>query len=114
MKTVATVGDGALGVTAVDRIAREARFIAEIFPRRQAVAAMSAGVADPRHAHAVANGEPRHARAQPGYGADDFVARNDRLFRMIEFAIDQMKIGAAHAARMNIYQDLAGSGGRIG
>src|ERR1700750_1131682 len=111
MKAVAAVGDGALSVTAVDRIAREAGFVAQIFPRRLAVTAMPAGVADPRHPHPVANGESRHARAEPGYRADDFVARNDGPFGMLEFMVHQMKIGATHAARVNIDQDLAGTGG---
>jgi hypothetical protein len=71
-------------------------------------------MADPRHAHTVADGESGHARAEPGYPADDFVARNHGLFGMLELTVDQMKVRAAHTARVNINQDLPLSGHRIG
>jgi hypothetical protein len=68
---------------------------------------------DPRHAHTIADGEPSDARAQFRYRADDFMARNNRPFGTIKLAIDQVKVGAAHAARVNIDQHLAIAGRRV-
>lgn len=110
VKAVAAVGNGALRETAVYRVAGKTGIVAKIFPRRQAVAAMPARVANPGHAHPVSEDEPRHAHAEPGDRADDFVTWNDRLFGMLELMVNQMKIGAAHAARVNIDQNLAGAG----
>src|ERR1700757_2642404 len=48
VKTVATVRDCAFGVAAVDRVAGEARVVAEIFAQCETVAALSQGSPAPR------------------------------------------------------------------
>src|SRR5579864_3981553 len=59
VKTVSTVRDCAFGVAAVDRVAGEARVVAEIFAQCETVAALSAGSPDPRHTDPIADRDSR-------------------------------------------------------
>src|SRR5205823_3667101 len=58
------VGDGALGVAAVEGVAGERRAIAEVLAAGAAVAALPAGPAEPRDADAVADPKPGDAGAR--------------------------------------------------
>jgi hypothetical protein len=63
----------------------------------------------PRHADAVADFKASHRVAQICNGADDFMAGHKRKFRLCQFAIDDVKIRAAHRARVNVDENLAGA-----
>jgi hypothetical protein len=62
---------------------------------------------EPRHAHAIAGREVRHASAELRDRSHDLVSRNHRPLRMSELAVNHMQIRATHAARMNIDQQFA-------
>src|SRR6185437_7658474 len=57
-KTVACVRERVVGVSAVDRVAGEAREIAQVFLPREAISARAAGVRERRYAHALSHAEP--------------------------------------------------------
>src|SRR4051812_43370326 len=56
-KAIALVGDGQLGIAAVDLIAGESRAVAQILAAAAAVSADAACPAEPRHADPVADPE---------------------------------------------------------
>jgi len=108
-ETVARVRDGKFRVAAVDLVAREARFRAEILATASAVAAMSARAPEPWHADASADGVLGDAGAALDDCADDLVTRNYRHLRVGQLAFDEVKIGAADAAGADSDQHLPGS-----
>src|SRR5947207_12774405 len=55
METKARVGNGELGVTAVDRVAGELRIVAKVLARRSTISAIAVGPAKPRDADPVAD-----------------------------------------------------------
>ena len=57
MKTKSRIGDGELGVTAVDRVAGETRIITEVLPMRPAVGTFAICPPQPWDAYAIANVE---------------------------------------------------------
>src|SRR5437868_6064021 len=59
MKTKSRIGDGELGVTAVDRVAGETRVVAEILPTRSAIGTFVIGPTEPRDSNAIADLEFR-------------------------------------------------------
>src|SRR5271169_4031517 len=68
---------------------------------------MAASAAQPGNADAIAQGEradPRSKRLDP---AHDLVARNDRQLGMGKLAVDDMQIGSANAASLDLDQDLS-------
>ncbi len=95
---VTRIGDDMRGIAAVARIAGEQRMIAEIFPAFAAVAATAAGPAEPGNADAHAGRKRVNAGADGIDPADDFVARYDGQFRIWQFAIDDVQVGAAYPA----------------
>jgi hypothetical protein len=62
---------------------------------------------------AISDSETRHAGAHFRHCADDFMTGNNGPPGTIELAIDHMKIGAAHAARVDIDQYLPDPGRRV-
>ena len=110
----ALVGDRVLRVAAVERVAGEARVVAEVLAPRPAVAARAAGPAQPRHADPLAR---REARRRPGRRrdrADDLVAQHQRQLRLGQLAVDDVQVGAADAAGAHLERDLPGPGLRLG
>jgi len=91
----------------------EACVVAEVFAAGLAVAAFTARPREPWHANAIAAGEPVDAGAGLGHRADDLVAGNDRGACVRQLAVDDMEVGAADAARVDLHQDLPRSRGRI-
>ena len=110
LEAVARVGDGVLGIAAVDLVAGEARVVAEILLAAAAIEARAVGRAEPRHADAVADGEALDARAERRDLADDLVAENERQLGMRQLAVDDVQIGAAHAAGRDLDEDLVRPG----
>ena len=77
-----------------------------------AIAAFAARPAQPGNADALAKLEAVRRWAQRRYPSHDLVARNERRFRIGQFAIHHVKIGAADRAGAYADQDLAV--GRLG
>ena len=108
----APVGDGVVGITAIDLITGEARVEAKILAVALAVLALFARVAEPRNADPVADREVGDAVAEPLDDADDFMARHERNFRVQQLAVDHVQVGSAHAAGPYADQHLAGQRNR--
>src|SRR5690606_35686375 len=102
-KAEALVGEHVLRVAAVEVAAREKRALAEIFSPRAAILAFAAGPAEPWHADARAR---REATAAGNHRSHDFVSRRNGIAAAGKLSIDEMKIGAAHAARAHFDQRL--------
>ena len=111
-KTVGRVGDGMGRIAAIARVAGEERIVAQIFARAQTVGAMPAGMAKPGNADPLSKRETGHARTDRLDAPDDFVAWNDRKLRLGQFAVDDMEIGAANAARLDLEPHFADAGRR--
>ena len=112
-EAVALVGNGSLGIAAVDRVAGEARALAEILPPARAEPAAAAGPAEPGDADALTLFEARDAGAQLTDRADDLVPRHERQLRLCQLAVDDVQIGATDAAGVDVEPNLAGPGLRI-
>ena len=50
------------------------------------------------------------ASAELGDATDDLMSEHERKLRLGQLAVDDVKIGAAHAARLDVDPDLAGPG----
>jgi hypothetical protein len=71
LERVPRVGDGVLGIPAVELIAGEASLAAQVLPALPAEAALIARVAEPRDTNPVADGKRLHPVADPIDDADD-------------------------------------------
>jgi hypothetical protein len=101
-------------ITAVAGITSEQRTIAKIFLAIAAEPAASASLTQPRHPDAAANSKRSDTLADHIDAADNFVARYEREFGIWQFSIDNMQVGAAHAARRDANSHLSVSWPRIG
>ena len=97
-EAIALVGDGELGVAAVDLVAGEPGVVAQVFLARAAIRADAAGPAEPRHPDPVADREPVRPLPCRDHVADDLVPQDQRQFRVWQLAVDHMQIGAADRA----------------
>src|ERR1700688_4170129 len=102
------------GETAVARISREERTVAEIFHALPAEPADAAGVSEPGDSHAVADPVRPDVAADEVDAADDFVARNDGIFDAGKLPIDDMKVGPANPARTHRDANFSVAGDGIG
>src|SRR5215210_5504722 len=95
---------GILGVAAVDMIARKVGIIAEVLTTAQAVAAFTAGPAEPGYPDAVSNIEP------PGislhYGADDLVPEDQGKLGVGQLSANDVQVCSAYRAGVDAHQDL--------
>ena len=109
---------GVLGEAAVHVPAGEQRVLAEVLLPAPAEPAGLVGLVQPRHADAVAHGERRRARLAArrdvlGAGserhdlADDLVAGDDGRAVRRQLALQDVQVGAAHAAGQHPQEDLA-------
>jgi hypothetical protein len=92
--------------SAVARIAREQRLVAEIFHFAPAVETLSAGVAQPGNADALTKAMVVNAGSDSIDAPDNLMSRNDRIFDVRQFAIQNMQIGSADAASADLHADL--------
>ena len=88
--------------------------IAQIFPALAAIWTTPASPAQPGNADAHAGFERIDACTDGIDAADDFMARHDREFGIWQFAVDDVKVGAANAASGDPNPHLAVAGQRIG
>jgi hypothetical protein len=112
-ETVALVGDGQLGIAAIDLVAGETGPVAQIFAAAAAVLADTAGPAEPWHADPVADREAFGIGSLFHDGADDFVAGHQRQLRVGQFAVEDVQIGAADGTGLDRDQQLPRSGPRL-
>jgi hypothetical protein len=87
--------------------------VAEIFAGFPAIATNAAGRAQPRDAHALAKAQRRHARSKCVNPSDNLVTGHDRIGDIGQFTVDNVEIGAAHAAGADLDADHAGTRCRI-
>src|SRR2546428_2395182 len=97
MKTKPRVRHGELRVTAVDRVAGELRVVAKILARRSTINAITIRPAEPRDSDTIANFKTA-SPARTFDASDDLVTENQRQLRIGQFAVDNVKIGAADRA----------------
>ena len=111
-KAIALVGDGQLGIAAIDLVAGEASAVAQILAAAAAVLAHPAGPVEPRHADPVADREPVGRFPLLDDDADDLVPGNERQLRIGKLAVDDMQICPAHGAGAHRDQQLLRAGMR--
>jgi hypothetical protein len=111
-KTVAKLSmcEGEFGVTPIQRVARKASLLTEIFPIRSAILALTTGPSQPRNSDAVTVLESLHGLAKLLNPADDFVARNQGKFRIRQLAIDHVQIGSAYGTRSDAHDHFFRTG----
>jgi hypothetical protein len=80
-------------------------FGAQVLAAARAVPARPVGPAQPRHADAIALLQPPFARFL--HGADDLMAEDARRIGDLDLAVEQVKVGAAHRARVDADQQFA-------
>jgi hypothetical protein len=108
-KTVTGIRSATLGEAAVTLVAGVASAVAEVLALTLAIAAAPAATAEPRHADPVADGELLDALPMCENTSDDLVSGNERELRLLEFAIDDVQVGATDAAREHIEQQVVRS-----
>ncbi|MNW06290.1 hypothetical protein D3C71_2026700 [compost metagenome] len=81
-ETVAPVGNGVLGVTAVQVTTGELSLIAEVLPARRAKRALAAGPAEPRNTYSQSDPAGRNISPHSRHFADDFMPRHPRQYRL--------------------------------
>ena len=113
-EAVGGVGDGELGIAAVQRVAGEAGRVAQVLVAGAAIGAGAAGVAEPGDADPPADGERGGARAAGQHLAHDLVAGDQRQLGVRQLAVDDVQIGAADRAGLDPHQDLARAGDGVG
>ncbi len=77
-KAIARIGDGVGRESAVARVTREYRRVAEILSIAAAIRTGPARRAQPGNSDALANGKSTHARPQCRHAADNLMARDNR------------------------------------
>jgi hypothetical protein len=95
------------GKAAIARVAREFRRITQIFAIDGAKTARAANAAQPSDADTFSNSELAHAGAYAFNNSNDLMPRRDRRTSGPQFAIDNVKVRAADAARADANTDLA-------
>jgi hypothetical protein len=110
---VARVGHELRGKSAVARISGKHRVVAEIFAGFQAIGTSATRRAQPWDAHALAKVQRRHARSKCVNPSDHLVTGHDRIGNIGQFTVDNVEIGAAHAAGADLDADHAGTRRRI-
>ena len=114
MKTIPMVGYGVFGVAPVDGVAGEERAVTEVFFTFSAEGTTAAGIAEPGYADQIALSEGHDVCPCHDNRADDLVSGYQRELWVGKLAVDNMEIGAAHAAGMYLHEDLIRSGLRDG
>ena len=102
METVPRVGDGVLGVSTVPVVAGEDGGRTEVLAPAAAPGTDAACRPQPGHAHTRADGEMLHPRAALDDGADNFVTEHERQPGIGQFTVEDVEVGAAHAARAHL------------
>ncbi|KSV72397.1 hypothetical protein N183_26385 [Sinorhizobium sp. Sb3] len=108
------VGNNVGGKPAIAGKPREERLVAQVLQAGTAIAAMSAGKAQPRHANSPSKKSPIGIGADSFDNSDDFMSGYQGKFRMIEFSVDHVEVSATNGASLHTYADFARTWARVG
>ena len=105
-KTVSRVGNGELGIPAVDVVTGKLGAVAKILVVRSTISAIAIGPAKPRNADPIADFELLIVDCRLLIdrlcdlldASDNLMAENERQFRIVELAVNDVKIGPANCA----------------
>ena len=107
-KTIPAVRDNIFGIAPIELITGELRVVAQVFASDATITACPH--VQPSHGTPTRSPIAKPVTPTPSAdGADDLVTWHHRAFGVLEFAVDDMEIGAAHAARVGVNQQLAGA-----
>ena len=114
LKAIARVGRAILGIAASEVVAGEGGEVAEVFLLIKTIAAGSACGTKPGNTHPHAGLEPIDASTPSHHVPYDLMAGNERQFRMLEVAVDNMQVRTADPARLDPDEDLSRTGFWVG
>ncbi len=100
------LGDDVGGVAAVAVVAGEGWIVAQVLAPLATIGAVTAGASEPGDANPCADGEALDLRARLRHPANDLVTGHDRRPHVGQFAVDEMQVGAADAARLDADQEF--------
>ena len=92
------VCNSSFGIAAVDLVAGEPGLVAEVLLASLTKHTRAAGATEPGHADPLADLETAHPVAERLHHADDLVPEHQGQLRLSQFAVEDVEIGAAHAA----------------
>src|SRR5215475_3812278 len=121
VETVSRIGNGELGVTAVERVTGKARVIAKIFSSGTAINAVAVSPPKPRDSHAIVDCEGANGlsaatvgtlRSLPHFAdlfdsSDNLMTENQRQLRIGQFGIDHVKVSATNRAGTDAHEQLS-------
>src|SRR5581483_7649345 len=102
----ASIRDDLLRIAPIDRVAGEAGILTEVLLAGTAMAAESAGLREPGDTHPLAAAKASDRRARLGHPPHDLVAGSDGIVDAGQLAIEEVQVGAAHAAGLYPDADL--------
>ncbi len=108
-KTKPCVGDGKLGITAIDGVAGETRVVAKIFAVGPTISAFPICPAKPRNANAIADGEFFNTFADLFDAPDNLMPGNQRQLRLWQLSIDNMEISPTNRTGTHANEQLSRS-----
>ena len=97
----------------VSGVAGEARTVAQILLAAPAIRTFAAGVAEPGNTDPFADRQVHDTGAKRIHPAHHFMTGNDRIGDVGQFTVDDMQVGAAHAAGADPDAHVARPGRRI-
>jgi len=100
-KTEPGIGDRVFCISAVDLITGKPRAWTQVLASRATELTFAARPSEPRHADSVAGSEPIDSFSNAFDATDDLVTRNDGNRGFGQFAVDDVEIGPADAARQH-------------
>ena len=98
----------------VNGVAGEPGAIAEILASRSAVPALAARPAEPRHADPAAERVAPRPLSHRLDDADDLMSEDQGQLGVLQLRVDDVEVGAAHAASADAEQELTGPRARVG
>ena len=110
MQAKAAVCNDLLGVSAVDGVSGEAGEVTKIFMAADTVRALTTGSTEPWDADTIADPEACYAFTTRCDSSHDFMAWDDRSLRFVQFSVNDVQIGSAHAANVHVDQKFACTG----
>jgi DNA-binding MarR family transcriptional regulator len=106
----AFVRHGVLRIAAVEPVTGEASTLAEVLAPGVAVPALPAGPTEPGHPHPLARSKALSPGPETLDDSHDLVTGDQRELRIRQLAVDDVEVGAAHAAGTHPQEHLAGAG----
>jgi hypothetical protein len=105
-KAETAVGQSILGVAAVDLVPGEPGVLAQVLAPGEAIAALAVGPPEPRHTYPLSHLEAVCVLADPLYGTDYLVARDQGQLGIGQLPVNDVQIRPAHSAAVYAQEDL--------